>query len=184
MRKIALAEMEAFVAVASRASFAKAATQLGVSRSYLSETVRSLEERLGVRLLNRTTRSVSLTQAGERFLARLQPVLADVNAALESVNSFRDRPTGIKDRNGTTGVVVERLFGIDAEDVIDGRERVCGSKRTLDGKFAFCVRRADNLAGAESATREHHGHRVAPMIAARNRDAGLAVVQQIGRAHV
>ncbi len=94
MRKIALTEMDSFVAVAQRASFAKAAAQLGMSRSSLSESVRTLEERLGVRLLNRTTRSVSLTQAGERLLARLQPVLDDVNAALESVGSFRDRPTG------------------------------------------------------------------------------------------
>src|SRR5690242_5064589 len=75
MRKPGLAEMSAFVAVAERSSFAKAAAHLGLSRSTLSETLRGLEEKLGVRLLNRTTRSVALTDAGERLLAQLRPVL-------------------------------------------------------------------------------------------------------------
>src|SRR5216684_8613669 len=70
MRNIGLAELNAFAAIAERASFAKAAAHLGVSRSALSETLRTLEDKLGVRLLNRTTRSVALTEAGERFLDR------------------------------------------------------------------------------------------------------------------
>ena len=94
MRKASIAEMSAFVAIAEHASFAKAATQLGVSRSSLSESLRSLEERLGVRLLNRTTRSVAPTEAGERLLAQLRPLLDNFNAALESVNAFRDSPAG------------------------------------------------------------------------------------------
>jgi DNA-binding transcriptional LysR family regulator len=69
--------MNAFVTVAERRSFAKAAIQLGISRSRLSETIRGLEDRLGVRLLNRTTRSVAPTAAGERLLARLRPLLDD-----------------------------------------------------------------------------------------------------------
>jgi DNA-binding transcriptional LysR family regulator len=95
MRGLALAEMNAFVAIAERASFAKAAAHLGVSRSSLSETIRALEEKLGVRLLNRTTRSVALTEVGERLLAQLRPVLDNLDAALESVNVFRDKPTGL-----------------------------------------------------------------------------------------
>lgn len=87
--------MNAFVAVAEQHSFAKAATQLGLSRSRLSETIRGLEERLGVRLLNRTTRSVAATEAGERLLAQLRPLLDDFGTALESVNAFRDRPAGL-----------------------------------------------------------------------------------------
>ena len=71
MRTPDLADMNAFIAVAERRSFAKAAAQLGVSRSRLSETIRGLEERLGVRLLNRTTRSVAPTEAGARMLAPL-----------------------------------------------------------------------------------------------------------------
>jgi DNA-binding transcriptional LysR family regulator len=95
MRRLGLAEMNAFVAIAERASFAKAAAHLGVSRSSLSETIRALEEKLGVRLLNRTTRSVALTEVGERLLAQLRPVLDSLDAALESVNVFRDKPAGV-----------------------------------------------------------------------------------------
>jgi DNA-binding transcriptional LysR family regulator len=94
MRKPDLAEISAFAEVASRGSFAAAAAQLGVSRSTLSETVRGLEEKLGVRLLNRTTRSVAPTEAGEQLLARLAPLLGDFEAALDSVNEFRDTPAG------------------------------------------------------------------------------------------
>ncbi len=85
---------QAFVAIAERASFARAAAQLGVSRSSLSESLRALEERLGVRLLNRTTRSVALTEAGERLFGQLRPLLDNFDAALESVNVFRDSPAG------------------------------------------------------------------------------------------
>jgi DNA-binding transcriptional LysR family regulator len=94
MRKLGIAEMNAFVAVAGHASFAKAARQLGVSRSTLSETIRGLEEKLGVRLLNRTTRSVAPTEAGERLLAGLRPALENFETAVESINVFRDKPAG------------------------------------------------------------------------------------------
>lgn len=94
MRKLGFAEMNAFVAIAERSSFAKAAIHLGISRSALSEAIRGLEEKLGVRLLNRTTRSVALTAAGERLLAELRPALDSFEAALESVNVFRDKPGG------------------------------------------------------------------------------------------
>ena len=94
MRNVGLAELSAFVAIAERLSFAKAATHLGLSRSSLSETIRTLEEKLGVRLFNRTTRSVALTEAGERLLARLRPTLDDFQDAVESVNAFRDKPAG------------------------------------------------------------------------------------------
>jgi len=95
MRRPELGEMNAFVAVAERRSFAKAAAQLGISRSRLSETIRGLEDRLGVRLLNRTTRSVAPTAAGERLLARLRPLLEDFAGALDSINAFRDKPAGM-----------------------------------------------------------------------------------------
>jgi DNA-binding transcriptional LysR family regulator len=94
MREIGFAEMNAFAEVAAQKSFAKAANQLGVSRSTLSETIRGIEEKLGVRLLNRTTRSVAPTEAGERLLARLTPLLGDFRAALDSVNEFRSSPAG------------------------------------------------------------------------------------------
>jgi DNA-binding transcriptional LysR family regulator len=94
MRGTQFAELSAFVAVAQEKSFTRAAKTLGISTATLSQSIRSLEERLDVRLLNRTTRSVGLTAVGERLLTRLRPVLDDYEAALESVNDFRDRPCG------------------------------------------------------------------------------------------
>jgi DNA-binding transcriptional LysR family regulator len=94
MHKPGFAAMSAFAAVAEHASFANAARQLGVSRSTLSTTIRRLEERLGVRLRNRTTRSVALTEVGEHLLAGLRPALDSFEAAVEAINVFRDKPTG------------------------------------------------------------------------------------------
>src|SRR5712675_2864913 len=89
-----LADLDAFAAVARARSFRGAATVRGVSASALSEAVRRLETRLGLRLLNRTTRSVTPTEAGMQLLERLAPALGEVTAALDAVNSFRDSPTG------------------------------------------------------------------------------------------
>jgi DNA-binding transcriptional LysR family regulator len=94
MRGTQFAELSAFVAVAEHRNFTKAAAQLGISTSTLSQTVRLFEERLGVRLLNRTTRSVALTDAGERLLEEAQPVLDGIDKAIGAVNSFRDKPIG------------------------------------------------------------------------------------------
>jgi len=94
MRGSEFAELTAFVAVAEQRSFAKAAAQLGIAPSTLSQTIRALEERLGVRLLNRTTRSVAPTEAGERLMAQLQPAFEGVSKAVEAVNDFRDKPMG------------------------------------------------------------------------------------------
>src|SRR5690349_13903426 len=87
-----LAETNAFVAVLEQKSFAKAARQLGLSPPRVSEMLRHLEERLGVRLVERTTRSVAPTAAGERLLEQLRPVLDDYQAALDSINEFRAKP--------------------------------------------------------------------------------------------
>lgn len=89
-----LNDLMAFAAVASHRSFRKAALELGLSPSSLSHTLRTLEQTVGVRLLNRTTRSVSLTEAGARFLARLGPALRDLDGAFGEVESFRDVPGG------------------------------------------------------------------------------------------
>lgn len=89
-----LADLTAFVAVARAGGFRDAARTSGISASSLSEAVRRFEERLGVRLLNRTTRSVAPTEAGSRLLDRLAPALLDIEAALDVVNGFRDRPAG------------------------------------------------------------------------------------------
>lgn len=92
--KADLADLNAFVAVAQAKGFRDAARTNGGSASRLSEAVRRLETQLGVRLLNRTTRSVAPTEAGERLLERLGPALAEVEASLDIVNTFRDRPAG------------------------------------------------------------------------------------------
>jgi DNA-binding transcriptional LysR family regulator len=89
-----LSDLDAFVAVARARSFRGAATLRGVSASSLSEALRRLEARLGVRLLNRTTRSVTPTEAGTRLLERLAPALGEIAGALDAVNNFRDSPTG------------------------------------------------------------------------------------------
>jgi DNA-binding transcriptional LysR family regulator len=89
-----LSVLAAFLAVAEQRSFTRAAKQLGVSPSALSHAIRGLEERLGVRLLARTTRSVAPTQAGEQFISRLGPALADVRGALDQMVGLRDRPAG------------------------------------------------------------------------------------------
>jgi DNA-binding transcriptional LysR family regulator len=87
-------DLFAFIAVVQAGGFREGARASGASASSLSEAVRRLEARLGVRLLNRTTRSVLPTEAGARLAERLAPALGEVEAALDVVNSFRDRPTG------------------------------------------------------------------------------------------
>src|SRR5213594_4712202 len=89
-----LTVLAAFAAVADDRSFTKAAIKLGVSRSAISHSMRTLEERLGLRLLARTTRSVSPTDAGERLLAQLRPALHDIQTALDEVGQLRAKPAG------------------------------------------------------------------------------------------
>jgi len=94
MREARFAKLSAFVAVADCGSFTKAAAQLGLSTGSLSHAIRELEESLGVRLLNRTTRSVAPTEAGEKMLTRLRPLFEDIEAAVDEANAFRDKPAG------------------------------------------------------------------------------------------
>jgi DNA-binding transcriptional LysR family regulator len=94
MNRTQFAELNAFVAVAERTNFARAAAHLGIAASTISQTIRALEERLGMRLLNRTTRSVSLTDAGVKLLERVRPAIGELGAAVEDLNEFRDTPTG------------------------------------------------------------------------------------------
>ncbi|MBP2559899.1 DNA-binding transcriptional LysR family regulator [Neorhizobium galegae] len=93
--KIDLGDLNAFVAVARAGGFREGARASGSSASGLSEAVRRVEAQLGVRLLNRTTRSVVPTEAGAGLLARLTPALTEVDAALDVVNRFRDKPAGV-----------------------------------------------------------------------------------------
>ncbi len=94
MRREDLVDLNAFLAVAEERSFTRAAAKLGTSQSALSYTIRRLETGLGVRLLNRTTRNVVPTEAGERLLRTLRPALDDIDAELASLTALRDTPAG------------------------------------------------------------------------------------------
>jgi len=89
-----LSILAAFAAVAQERSFTRAAVRLGVSTSALSHSIRALDERLGVRLLARTTRNVAPTDAGERLLAQLRPALDEIEAALTEIGRLREKPAG------------------------------------------------------------------------------------------
>lgn len=108
MDDLPLSDLDAFAAIARERSFRSAARKRGVSASSLSDSLRRLEERLGVRLLNRTTRSVTPTAAGERLLERLSPALSEVAAALGQLDSFRDNPAGTLRLNAPS--IVAKLF--------------------------------------------------------------------------
>ncbi|OWO93219.1 LysR family transcriptional regulator [Rhizobium esperanzae] len=94
MSRPAVNDLIAFLAVARAQSFTKAAGKLGVSQSALSHTIRGLEERLGLRLLTRTTRSVSPTEAGERLLVSIGPRLDEIESELAALSAFREKPAG------------------------------------------------------------------------------------------
>lgn len=94
MSDLDLRDLDAFLAVSRTRNFRRAALESGVSVSSLSQRLRDMEERLGVRLMNRTTRSVALTEAGELLLARVAPAMADVSSALEEVRGLRGVPSG------------------------------------------------------------------------------------------
>jgi len=94
MRRESLDDLEVLLLVAQEGSFTRAAARLGISQSALSQTVRGLEERLGVRLLSRTTRSVTPTPAGERLLASVSPRLEEIRQELDALHALRDKPAG------------------------------------------------------------------------------------------
>ncbi|CAE6695548.1 LysR family transcriptional regulator [Paraburkholderia nemoris] len=132
MTKPTLADLTAFSAVATHRSFRRAADALGVSRSSLSHAMLALERELGVRLLNRTTRSVSPTEAGEALLARLAPVLRDLDEALDAVADARGNPSGTLRINANEGAArlllktvvprfLKRFPGMSLDLVAEGR---------------------------------------------------------------
>src|SRR5882724_1666830 len=109
MRGAEFAELKAFAAVVERASFARAADQLGLSPSALSQTIRQLETRLGVRLLNRTTRSVAPTAAGSRLYERIAPMILELDAAVGEAVAATGRTAGTL-RINTLGMAVKKII--------------------------------------------------------------------------
>lgn len=109
MARESINDMLAFLAVAREQSFTKAATRLGVTRSALSHTVKSLEERLGLRLLARTTRNVAPTEAGERLMQAVGPHFDQIEAEIEALSALRDKPAGTI-RITCIDYVIETIF--------------------------------------------------------------------------
>src|SRR6266481_6245215 len=109
MRGSEFAELKAFAAIVERASFARAADHLGVSRSALSQTIRQLEGRLGVRLLNRTTRSVASTAAGSRLHERIAPMILEMDAAVAEAVAATGRAAGTL-RVNTLGMAAKKII--------------------------------------------------------------------------
>ncbi|SQF98936.1 LysR family transcriptional regulator [Paucimonas lemoignei] len=129
---LSLTDVRALALIVAHRSFRKAADELGLSASTLSHLMRTLEARLGVRLLNRTTRSVSPTPAGERLLGRLKPVLREFALAVDEVNEYRDLPSGTLRINasdqaarvlmeGALPIFLQRFPQMSVDLVTDGR---------------------------------------------------------------
>jgi DNA-binding transcriptional LysR family regulator len=107
-----LNDLNAFLAVARERSFTKAAAKLGVTQSALSQTVRTLEARLGLRLLSRTTRSVSPTEAGERLLRNVGPRLAEIEEELTALGDLREKPSGTIRISATENAATSALMPV------------------------------------------------------------------------
>jgi DNA-binding transcriptional LysR family regulator len=136
-----LNDLAAFVSVARAGGFRDAARVAGVSASGLSVAVSRLESKLGLRLLNRTTRSVVPTEAGARLIERLTPVLADMEAALDVLNAFRDRPAGTLKLNvpaGVARVVLPTIIATFLQEYPDVRVEVIVEDGFVDIIAAGC----------------------------------------------
>jgi DNA-binding transcriptional LysR family regulator len=131
MRPVAPADLASFLAIARHKSFRRAADELGCTPSALSHALRGVEERLDLRLVNRTTRSVALTEAGERLFARVAPAFRDIDDALDDLNNFRGRPMGTLRFNAARGAAELELLpkvtrflavhpGVKVEIQVDG----------------------------------------------------------------
>ena len=154
-----LDETNAFVAVLEHKSFNRAAKQLGLSAPRVSELIRKFEERLGVRLVERTTRSVAPTVAGEQLLERLRSVLDDYEAALESINDFRSKPAGTlrltvapPAADFALGPVIQRFLSFYPEINLD----ICIDSALTDivaGRFDAGIRLDDRLTPGMIATK-------------------------------
>lgn len=152
MKRDELGDLAAFLAVAEERSFTRAAARLGTSQSALSHTVRRLETRLGLRLLTRTTRNVSPTEAGERLVETLRPAFDTIDARIDALSELRDRPAGaIRITSGEHAAqtvlwpAIERLL----PQYPDIRIEIATDYRMVDlaeGRFDAGVRQGEHLA--------------------------------------
>lgn len=154
-----LKDLSAFVMVAEECSFTRAAARLGVSQSALSQTIRGLEARLDLRLFARTTRSVSLTEAGERLLKRVGPAMSEIDAGLEEIGELIGKPTGVirltadefavqsvlqpaiaRFLPGHPGIRIEITTDYGLADIVDGRFDAGVRRGRLVAKDMIAVR--------------------------------------------
>lgn len=112
MSRTDLSDLAAFLAVARASSFTRAAAQLGVTQSALSQTIRALEARIGLRLLTRTTRSVAPTEAGERLLRSIGPALDQIETGLKALGELRDKPAGTVRLSATDNAITSVLWPV------------------------------------------------------------------------
>ena len=147
-----MSDLVAFLTVAREKSFTRGAALLGVSPSALSHTMRKLEERLGVRLLNRTTRNISPTEAGERLLRTIGPHFDEINSELESLSELRDKPAGtVRITTGDHAAVTIlwptlRRFLPDYPDIIVEVNVEQGFTDIVEGRFDAGIRLGEAVA--------------------------------------
>ncbi|MGH9806737.1 MAG: LysR family transcriptional regulator [Terriglobia bacterium] len=151
MRGAEFAELKAFAAVVERASFSRAADHLGLSASALSQTIRQLETRLGIRLLNRTTRSVAPTESGTRLYERIAPIMQDMDAAVAEAVAATGRAAGVL-RINTPGMAAKKLiaprlgrFHRDHPDVVLDIVIDDGISDIVAGRFDAGIRIGERL---------------------------------------
>jgi DNA-binding transcriptional LysR family regulator len=165
--------LSSFLTVAEERSFTRAAKRLGVSASALSHAIRGLEERLGVRLLARTTRSVAPTDAGEQLIARLHPALGEISAALDEISGLRDRPAGrvrlLMPRLAAAMVLAPKLgqFARDYPDVVLDVTTEDGPLDLVAGRFDAGIHLGEFIDRDMIAVRVSPDHRLAAVASPR-----------------
>ncbi|MFT4020817.1 MAG: LysR family transcriptional regulator [Acinetobacter sp.] len=176
-----LNDLQAFILVAQERSFTKAAAKLGTSQSAISQTMRNLEERIGIKLLSRTTRSVSLTEAGEYLLNLVQPALDDIEHGINQISALRDNPAGTLRINADEYAIqsvlwpaiekmIKRYPKISVEitsdygltDIVDGRFDAGIRRGGLVSKDMIAVRISDGISMLAVATPEYLNQRGRP----------------------
>lgn len=154
-----LHDLVAFLAVAREHSFTRAAAKLDTTQSALSHTVRKLEQRLGVRLLARTTRSVSTTEAGERLLLSIGPMFDDIEAELADLSSFREKPAGsirVSASVHAVDMVLQPALARLLPEYPDIKVEISADNELVDivaGRYDFGIRLGEQVGNGMIATR-------------------------------
>ena len=171
MQRGNLDDLRALVAVARERSFTKAAAKLGVSQSALSQTIRLLEVGLGVRLLTRTTRSVSPTEAGERLLRTVEPRFEEIDAKLATIADLREKPAGTRPHHGdrVRNTVRAGSEAVEAAARVPGYQDRNGGRLWPHGHRCRALRRRCQKRRAGRERHDRGAHRAQPAHGGRGR---------------